>query len=148
MLLIIVIPSTLLWESVTICHLNPPQTDEVTAFARGWERRPSKYRVGPGGDLGRRFGERGSDSASLAHRSAEEVVGASTTIEASMMRERRRVVDWRELSEVGVGCNKGAGLASIDKRGRGRRIRRAAQGAGAVFEYHKVEVNGRLCRIR
>jgi hypothetical protein len=55
----------------------------VTAFARGWERRPSKYRVGPGGDLGRRFGERGSDSASLAHRSAEEVVGASTTIEAS-----------------------------------------------------------------
>ncbi len=65
-----------------------------------------------------------------------------------MMREHRRVVDWRELPEVGEGCNKGAGLVSIDKRGRGRRTRRAAQGAGAVFEYHKAEGNGRLCRIR
>lgn len=73
MLWIIVVPSTLLWESVTICHLNPPLADQVTALARGLERRPSWCMVGPGGDLGRRFGERGSDPSSLAHRSAEEV---------------------------------------------------------------------------
>ena len=71
---VIVVPSTLLWESVTIGHLNPPQTDQVAAVARRLERRPSTYMVGPGGDLGGRFGERGSDPSSLAHRSAEKIV--------------------------------------------------------------------------
>jgi len=72
MLWIIVVPSTLLWESVTICHLSPPLADQVTALARGLERRPSRWVVGRGGDLGRSFGERGSDPSSLAHRTAEE----------------------------------------------------------------------------
>jgi hypothetical protein len=41
MLLVVVIPSTLLWESVTICHLNPPKavrTAEVSA--QGYGRKP------------------------------------------------------------------------------------------------------------
>lgn len=77
--------STLLWESVSICHLNPPRIERAAALAPNRERRPWR-RVETLGGLCRGFGERGSDLSSLAHRSAEGGVRASTKIEAQRMR--------------------------------------------------------------
>jgi hypothetical protein len=67
MLWVIEIPSTLLWEPVTIGHLNPPRVVQAAALAQRYEPKPWECMA----DLGRGLGERGSDFSSLAHRSAE-----------------------------------------------------------------------------
>jgi hypothetical protein len=50
---VIVVPSALLWESVTIGHLIPPQTDQAAALAQRCEHRPWRSMLIPGVGLGR-----------------------------------------------------------------------------------------------
>jgi hypothetical protein len=50
---------------------------------------------------------------------------------------------------IGVGEKRdnAAGPDSIDKRRRGRRSRQFALGLEVMFEYGRIEVNSRLCRV-
>lgn len=88
MLLVVVIPSTLLWEPVTICHLNPPKAVRTAAIsAQGYGRKPWSMAVFALDSI-RWLDEQRSELSSLVHSFVVCVEYIYTVIEDGLARRQ------------------------------------------------------------
>jgi hypothetical protein len=131
----VVVSSALLCKSVTIGHLKQLLGDQWEALAQGNEHKPVKSIGGFEGGLGWWCGERGSDLASLAHRSAGEVLRASTTFGEQNARRTQRSSEFMCLDGGTFGESLLAGGHGMTSAS-GSRVVNLIQGSGGRRRFY------------